>query len=357
MSSGEHESDKSTTTTAAPSSSSSMFSSVFGMKRPSFRSKSLASVFGKKKKSGKGDTNDHTSDFTDPTMQQHQCEPGEYNVIIEREMLGLTVENVLERTVVRTVLAGGPAKKAGAQVGSLIVKVGNIETKNLTHFETIDELRQSQRPLQLVLRQISDEALRSAREEMGRLIRGSGFGRIIDGEGPPVAPPPDGTTLDVTGQDGRQSAAPSKDRSLEVYSSIIRKRWIDAVNLAPRTKKDEPILRVGEKLIWIMTLFIVGLEREADRLFSLAQNEREGSESYRHAQYHHSAKDYADAANSASKILYDFVKKRMDPVRTPPPQPIGGSSVGGRQGQRGGPMGGRGGRGRGRGRGAMGGLS
>ena len=32
------------------------------------------------------------------------------------------------------------------------------------------ELRQSQRPLQLVLRQISDDALRSAREEMGRLI-------------------------------------------------------------------------------------------------------------------------------------------------------------------------------------------
>ena len=91
-------------------------------------------------------------------------------------MLGLIVENVLERTVVRTVLANGAAKKAGAKVGSLIVRVGSVETTNLTHFETIDELRQSQRPLKLVLRRISKDALRGAREEMGRLIRGGGFG-------------------------------------------------------------------------------------------------------------------------------------------------------------------------------------
>lgn len=37
----------------------------------------------------------------------------EYEVRIEREMLGLTVENVLERTVVRTVAPSGPAKKPG----------------------------------------------------------------------------------------------------------------------------------------------------------------------------------------------------------------------------------------------------
>ncbi|KAL3918480.1 MAG: hypothetical protein SGILL_004214 [Bacillariaceae sp.] len=330
-----------------------MFSSVFGMKRPSFRNKSLANVFGKKKKGGKGDHgDDHTPEsLIDPSIL-HQCENGEYIVIIEREMLGLTVENVLERTVVRTVLAGGPAKKAGAQVGSLIVKVGNIETKNLTHFETIDELRQSQRPLQLVLRQIPDEALRSAREEMGRLIRGSGFGRIMDGEMPPP-PPQQGATLGVDGPHRRLSQQQQGlDRNLDIYSGIVRKRWIDAVNLAPRTKKDEPILRVGEKLIWIMTMFVVGLEREADRLFALAKtDDTVNSEFSRHSQYHHSGKDYADAAKSASKILADFVQKRMDPVRTPPPQQGG---IGGRMGGRG-LMGGRG-RGRGRGgRGPMGG--
>jgi HEAT repeat protein len=326
----------------------SMFSGVFSMKRPSFRNKSLVNVFGKKKKAGKGeDEDDHRQENPiDPSMR-HVCKNGEYIVIIEREMLGLTVENVLERTVVRTVLAGGPAKKAGAKVGSLIVKVGNIETKNLTHFETIDELRQSQRPLQLVLRQIPEEALRSAREEMGRLIRGSGFGRIMDGEMPPPVPPPvHGATLDVD-EPHRRLPQQGTDRSLDLYSSIVRKRWIDAVNLAPRTKKDEPILRVGEKLVWIMTMFIVGLEREADRLFTLAKNdETEHSEFSRHSQYHHSGKDYADAAKSASKILSDFVQKRMDPVHTPPSQPAG---IGGR-------MGGRGiaGRGRGRGRGGRG---
>ena len=103
----------------------------------------------------------------------------DYSVEISREMLGLTVENVLERTIVRTVLANGAAKKAGAKVGSLIVKVGSVETRNLTHFEIIDELRQSQRPLKLVLRRVSKAALQGAREEMGRLIKGAGFGSYV----------------------------------------------------------------------------------------------------------------------------------------------------------------------------------
>jgi len=106
----------------------------------------------------------------------------DYTVQISREMLGLTVENVLERTIVRTVLANGAAKKAGAKVGSLIVKVGSVETRNLTHFETIDELRQSQRPLKLVLRRISKTSLQGAREEMGRLIKGAGFGIFSTGQ-------------------------------------------------------------------------------------------------------------------------------------------------------------------------------
>lgn len=333
-------------------SSSSMFSGMFNMRRPAFRTKAISHVFGKKRRGKTGGSSIGTDDLSSPfDVNASQCEPGEYTVTIEREMLGLTVENVLERTVVRTVLAGGPAKKAGAQVGSLIVKVGNIETKNLTHFETIDELRQSQRPLQLVLRHISDDALRSAREEMGRLIRGSGFGRIIDGEVPLPPPPQDGATKQMEdGPDGRH-VPPAIDRNIELYSNIVRKRWIDAVNLAPRSKKDEPILRVGEKIIWIMTLFVVGLEREAERHLALANAEEEWNSSSRHSQYHHSGKDYADAAKSASKILFDFVCKRMDPLRTTSPdqQLNGGPHVGGRHGVRGSPMGGRGGRGGGRG--------
>jgi hypothetical protein len=345
----------SSSTTSNSNTASSIFSNMFSsVKRPSLRNKSFLSSFTKRNKRGVKIEDDADTVIESEFTSDYQCEPGEYIVIIEREMLGLTVENVLERTVVRTVLVGGPAKKAGAKVGSLIVKVGNVETKNLTHFETIDELRQSQRPLQLVLRQIPDEALRSAREEMGRLIRGSGFGRIIDGEGGPSFPgnttsPPEMGSIAKDGQQQQQQQQQHKAsiKSINAYSGLIRKRWIEAVNLTPRSKKCEPILRVGEKLIWIMTLFVVGLEREAEKLFALAKkDESQSTTSPRHSLYNHSAQDYADAAKSASKVLFDFVKNRMDPSRIPPPPPPN-SGYGGR-GPRGGPMGGRGGRGRGR---------
>ena len=250
-------------------SSSSMFSGMFSMKKPNINRKAFTNVFSKKRKPGKPSVEEFEA-----TLDTSNCQAGEYTVQIEREMLGLTVENVLERTVVRTVLAGGPAKKAGAKVGSLIVKVGNIETKNLTHFETIDELRQSQRPLQLVLRQISDEALRSAREEMGRLIRGAGFGRIFDGD----------PLLDVRPTDGDgppQRPLVGGNRNIDIYSGILRKRWLEAANQLPRTKKDEPVLRAGEKLVWILSLFVIGLEREASRLNKLSEeNGNDQEESY-----------------------------------------------------------------------------
>lgn len=355
-------SESSDTNASSNNASSSLFSSMFGMRRPSMRGgnrSSFLSSFSKRNRKGpklsdeEGAGNDNGNALSG--LSDYQCKPGEYYVIIEREMLGLTVENVLERTVVRTVLETGPAKKAGAKVGSLIVKVGNIETKNLTHFETIDELRQSQRPLLLVLRQIPEEALRAAREEMGRLIRGSGFGRIIDGEGGPNA-----NVQPMQPEAGKAASI----KNISLYSGLVRKRWIEAVNLTPRSKKCEPILRVGEKLIWIMTLFVVGLEREAERLFELAKEDGSSSSlslnapsvavaspRSQHSHYHHSAQDYADAAKSASKVLYDFVKNRMDPSQLAPPvQPAVG--MGGR-GPRGGPMHGRGGRG-GRGRGGRG---
>jgi len=342
-------------------SATSMFANMFA-KRASFSKRSFGSVFRKRKNSKDVDADGGLPGNGDGEMNAS----GEYTVTIEREMLGLTVENVLERTVVRTVLGGGPAKKAGARVGSLIVKVGNIETKNLTHFETIDELRQSQRPLQLVLRQISDDALRSAREEMGRLIRGAGFGRIIDGEQPRQVASTSSTDSGgndeaADGSSGQSSptaaeaaAAVSRDRNLEFYSTIVRKRWIDAANARPIAKKDEPVLKAGEKIVWVLTLFVIGLEREAERLQALAKV-TDGPRRNSHAQYHHTAKDYLDAARSVSKVLLDFTKKRMDPPPKPPPQPQampGGRGPGGRQGPRGSPMG-RGGRGRGRGRGPL----
>lgn len=243
--------------------------------------------------------------------------PGEYSVKIEREMLGLTVENVLERTVVRTVVAGGPAKKAGAKVGSLIVKVGNTETKNLTHFETIDELRQSNRPLHLVMREISEEALRSAREEMGRLIRGSGFGTILDShnsssrslktvEGS-TAMDGDGSGIDSDRNNENQKAVRpliGADLRLDAYTTMLHRRFSETAP-QPRNKKEEAVARIGEKLVWILSLFVVGLEREATLLNRVAATST--------LHHQHSTKDYLDAAKSVSKVLYDFSRKTIDP--------------------------------------------
>lgn len=241
--------------------------------------------------------------------------PGEYIVKIEREMLGLTVENVLERTVVRTVVAGGPAKKAGAKVGSLIVKVGNVETKNLTHFETIDELRQSNRPLQLVMRELSEDALRLAREEMGRLIKGSGFGTILDAYNNTTryatnaesssSPEADGTSGESDNPSEHQKAVRpliGADLRIDAYTSMLRRRFAETAP-QPKNKKEEALVRVGEKLVWILTLFVAGLERESSLVTP---------QSF-HQNLHHSFKDYQDASKSVSKVLYDYTRKTIDP--------------------------------------------
>lgn len=312
--------------TVSPPSKSSVFSSMFKRNHtvaPS-NTKGGFNVFRKSKRTlseQKSDSgNSATNEETESVESEANLRNGEYVVKIEREMLGLTVENVLERTVVRTVVAGGPAKKAGAKVGALIVKVGGVETKNLTHFETIDELRQSNRPLQLVMRQLSDDSLRSAREEMGRLIKGSGFGTILDysrfasetsasadtGKTQPIRP--------LIGADLR----------IDSYTNLVRCRFAE-ISPQTRSKKEESITRIGEKLVWIMTLFVIGLEREASQLFSFAatipssnsnealHNDPPSPRRIKSCMYHHTAKDYIDAAKCISKVLFDFTKKKIVP--------------------------------------------
>eukprot|EP00550_Attheya_septentrionalis_P003762 CAMPEP_0198283356 /NCGR_PEP_ID=MMETSP1449-20131203/2975_1 /TAXON_ID=420275 /ORGANISM="Attheya septentrionalis, Strain CCMP2084" /LENGTH=1517 /DNA_ID=CAMNT_0043979941 /DNA_START=397 /DNA_END=4950 /DNA_ORIENTATION=- len=273
-----------------PAKERASLSSVFSKRRPGARDKSAASV-------ATASTSQETSSVIlsdsddDDDFNIHQAE---YCVNIDREMLGLTVENVLERTVVRTVLPGGAAKHAGARVGSLIVKVGSVETTNLTHFETIDELRQSQRPLKLVLRRISKDALRGAREEMGRLIRGGGFG-VSAGVG--LGGEDGDNTIGSNSDNGKGQYLPSVDE----FADLLRQRW-SPEQAAFRNPKEEALSRVGEKLVWILTLLVVGLEREA------AQSDD-----------HHTAKEYADASKSVSKIVADFVKVQLK-VDPPPPQ-------------------------------------
>ncbi|GMH90950.1 hypothetical protein TL16_g11918 [Triparma laevis f. inornata] len=97
----------------------------------------------------------------------------EYEIKITSETLGLTVENVLERTVVRTVIPNQSAYLAGAKVGSVVSRVGSRSTCNCTHFETIDELRQSVRPLTLTLKNIPPPSLTTGRTLMSSLIDSS----------------------------------------------------------------------------------------------------------------------------------------------------------------------------------------
>lgn len=53
----------------------------------------------------------------------------EYSVTISSQKLGMTVENVLERTVVRAAAPGGGAEAAGVETGSLLVALDGQSTK------------------------------------------------------------------------------------------------------------------------------------------------------------------------------------------------------------------------------------
>lgn len=287
---GEAPLPKSTTTTTSVF--KNMFSGMTRTKGSPSHSNTFGGVFGGKKHSISTEQEKKANTLETSKSVDSADSNEEYSVVIDREMLGLTVENVLERTVVRTVLAGGAAKKSGAKVGSLIVKVGNVETKNLTHFETIDELRQSIRPLKLCLRPISSAGLRSAREEMGRLIRGGGFGTPL--------------SLDPDLNDSfSQELSPRKPTKVEAFSQVLHQRW-NGDGLPKLSKKEQALLKAGEKLVWILTLLVIGLEREAAIALPTSVDHPTETPSRRNAS--HSAEEYADSAKSVSKVLYDFIK-------------------------------------------------
>lgn len=260
---------------------------------------------------GVGYSSQSSESVVEATVPRENIKIGQdYNVIIMREMLGLTVENVLERTVVRTVLPNGAAKKAGTQVGSLIVKVGTVETENLTHFETIDELRQSQRPLKLVLRKIGKEALRCAREEMGRLIKGGDFGTSL-------------TDFAKDTDDENESILSSSTASVEKsviqrsrsdnFSKMLYNQWFSGtqrklqLHSAVATKRDESMSKAGAKLAWILSLLVFGLEREAAK----SKSKTEEDLSIASDISDRSTKDLTDAARSVSKILHDYVQNHF----------------------------------------------
>lgn len=156
------------------------------------------------------------------------------------------------------------------------------------------------------MRQISTDALSLAREEMGRLIRGAGFG-IITGGG--VYRP------EEILQQSQETALNGKGTSIrrtqiETYSRVLHERWT-CDDMTDPNATELPIHKAAEKLVWILTLLIYGLESEA---WSAPKTTEAEMESPREKQlhHHHDAKDYADASKSISKVLLDYMKKNVD---------------------------------------------
>lgn len=228
----------------------------------------------------------------------------DYEVLISQEMLGLTVENVLERTVIRTILQDGAAKHAGAKVGSLIAKVGNVDTSSLTHFETIDELRQSKRPLKLTLRNIGEGTLRKAREEMGRLIRGRGESETVDCSRLPTA---EAETFDTV-LSNRWPSKLNQGSSSSVSGSNI------SGNISPRMMtRAESIHFAGKELIRILSLLVVGLTKELAEVQS-GDSDEDHSETSPSLRQHPSVKELNEAIEITSKVLSDFARGHPDVV-------------------------------------------
>ena len=76
--------------------------------------------------------------------------PGTFrDVQLHAARLGLTLENVLEATVVHDVDEDGAAKQAGLVADVLVVSVNGETTRGLLHDEVITLLRTPDRPLTL----------------------------------------------------------------------------------------------------------------------------------------------------------------------------------------------------------------
>jgi hypothetical protein len=95
-------------------------------------------------------------------------------VITEQQKLGITVENVQERTVICTVSRTSCAFRAGMEEDCLVVALNEISTRSMCHKEVIDRLQQMHRPLRIKLRRVAPEKLQQRRAEMTALMHPHG---------------------------------------------------------------------------------------------------------------------------------------------------------------------------------------
>lgn len=90
-----------------------------------------------------------------------------YSVCVQtRGSLGLTVENILERTIVVGVKPDGLAQSAGMKPNSWIVAINAQSVTHLTHKETLKELEIATRPLELDLLELKSKTLRYLRAQL-----------------------------------------------------------------------------------------------------------------------------------------------------------------------------------------------
>lgn len=112
---------------------------------------------------------DFDDGFNGVTLENHM--ESDYLVSLNSQQLGLTIENILERTVVRSVQQSSEAFRLGVKPNCIITNVGMTSTMSQTHNEALETLKRGSRPLKLVFRHADPDVLNSRRGEMQAYIQ------------------------------------------------------------------------------------------------------------------------------------------------------------------------------------------
>ncbi|KAI9997201.1 hypothetical protein PInf_000637 [Phytophthora infestans] len=94
-----------------------------------------------------------------------------YPASIPAGPLGLTVENILERTIVVDIKSGGAAERANVKRSSWLVGLNSQRVTHLTHKETLRLIETATRPLQLELVIVPPDDYKALRRQLSMNIR------------------------------------------------------------------------------------------------------------------------------------------------------------------------------------------
>ncbi|GMF40180.1 unnamed protein product [Phytophthora fragariaefolia] len=94
-----------------------------------------------------------------------------YAASIPAGPLGLTVENILERTIVVDIKSGGAAERANVKRSSWLVGLNGKRVTHLTHKETLRLIETASRPLQLQLVIVPPDEYKALRMQLSMNIR------------------------------------------------------------------------------------------------------------------------------------------------------------------------------------------